>query len=321
MQIGLNYFMLTQALLIRWATPNLFASLWLGCICLSGTAVYADDLSVTEESLSVHTRSVLTSGYSVDSDGGQSLSFNANLAIGTWQHLILGLVGNDQTLAASGEQLETNTYLIGYTIDLKSNGSLGVEYEQWGDEGELITDTIRLPLGWDAQNWSFTLMPQRREILLDTERGRQFEVTSNGLALDIDYLGFDQWFLGVSYLINDYSEDLVAARHNARDFCVNRTIRIFPCLEIVASYFNRLQSVTDNNQLSLAASYYAGANTVGISWQRNESEIDASLTYATTLHLSTDLLDSWSLTLIVGQQYNVDNSTTEFIGGSLSYFW
>jgi len=310
---GLRYWFPSCWLTSHWLTGHWMRGHWLCSIGLFCSPVTADDLSLPEP------MSVLSSDYSQDSSGGQGLYLNASLAVGLHQRLTLGLGENNQTLAASREQLETSIYHVGYAVETDRNIALGLEYERWGEEGVLITDTLRFSVVWDLPDWSFTLAPQRREIELSTRcNERLLQLTgeckklpslfSNGLALGIDYLGIEQWFFSIGYLINRYSEDLVAAKRNTKS-------------RIVLAYLNQLQSVTDRSQLILGASYFVDTSTLGISWQRNESDMDASLTYATTLFFSADVFNHWSITLSLGQQINVDDSTTEYIGGGLNYYW
>ncbi|NOZ54666.1 MAG: hypothetical protein GXP08_16280 [Gammaproteobacteria bacterium] len=303
MKIGPDYLIPTLRLLIRGASRYLFSSLWCCGISLPFSAVIADDLSLSEP------LSILTSSYSLDSNGGQNLFLYVNLTIKAQQSLMLGLGGSNQTLLASNEQRETNTYLIGYAVAAGRSVTFGLEYERWGEEETLIMDVLRFNLGVDVQDWSLTVTPQWRKIILDMEvRNRQFEVVSSGLALDIDYLGIDQWFLSIGYRINNYSKDLVVDKRKINN-------RIF------LSFFNQLQSVTDRKQLSLGVGYYIDTETLGISWLRAESAIDTSETGTVTLFFSSDLLNDWSVTLSLGQQYYVGGANAEFLGGSLTYYW
>jgi hypothetical protein len=84
---------------------------------------------------------------------------------------------------------------------------------------------------------------------------------------------------------------------------------------------SRLQTVGDDNQLSVGVDYYLADETIGVSRVRIDSAIDDSSTDITSIYVTSDLFADWSLTLTLSRQNNFDHSTTNSVHATVGYYW
>lgn len=265
----------------------------------------ADDLSIAPI---FYVPNLLNIDYGVDSDESRDFFVFTNLALTPEHRISAGYGRHDEIVRGSLEELDTNTYVAGYTYYSKNNYRLGADYEHWGDEGKITTDTLSVFLALDISDFIFTISPQYRQIEIITESNCSGSLDNTALAMDAKYFLNKNWAFNAGYATFDYSEK--------RD-------ELLGCVEPEEIPFlvARLKSVADDNQVLLGINFYINTETFSLDWARSESAIDGDMTYVTTFYAATDVFDDWTLALTLGTQENYDDTTTDFIKGSVTYYW
>ena len=272
-------------------------------IGLASWQAAADDLSITP-----YIPNILSINYGIDSDEGRNTFLYTNLNLKPRHRLSLGVGSQDETVTRSEEELDSNTYLVGYSYYKHQGLQVGAEYENWGEKDKITTDTYSVFISFSVDMLSVSISPQYRDITVYTESQCSGNIDSNALKIDLDLYPADSWSVSASYTSYDYSK--------------NRS-RLLGCVDqselflIVA----RLQTVAYDYQSAIGFEYYQDTETYGIQWSQAESAIDASITHGMYTYVSSDALDDWSITFTLGRQENFDKSTTDFLQGALTYYW
>lgn len=277
-----------------------------GCLLIllcCGEQALADDLTIFPQ-----LPNYFSADYGIDSRQGRSLYLFTNLALVKGHRLSLGYGSHDDTVSGSQEELDTRTYNAGYYYNAQQFYQLGVEYEFWGERNKVTTDSYRVFLSLQVDKFSFSVTPQIYTINLYTQSSCQGSLDSRALAWALNYYPNLQWSLNSSYTTYDYNQD-----YGKTLDCVDNAE-----LPIVIS---RLQSVADDNELSLGFDYYSDSETYGVNWSRIISAVNHLSTYVASAYASTDIFDDWSVTVTLGVQENFDNTRTKFIRGTLGYYW
>jgi hypothetical protein len=270
-------------------------------LCVAVPAA-ADDLSVIP-----YLPNFVSADYGIDSDDGDNLFLFANLRLVARQRLSLGYGRYEDTVSGSREELDSTTYLLGYSYRSQRQIQYGAEYEYWGDSDRITTDTLSVYVSMNMKSWSLSVTPQIRRIDVYSDTNCGGSIDNSAVALDVSYYANTNWSVGggyTSYDYHDYDELL-----NCDDLDENALI------------VSRLQTVADDNQWSISADYFFDTESVGMNWLRNESAIDGSLTKVISLYVTTDRFSDWTITLTMGRQENLDNTTTEFLNGTVGYYW
>jgi hypothetical protein len=207
------------------------------------------------------------------------------------------------------EALDTNTYAAGYAFHSRKKFRIGVDFEHWGDENKITTDTLSVFLALDLYDFTVTVSPQYRQIEIFTgEPNCAGSIDNNAVALDVKYYPNRYLAFSAGYVTFDYSKD--------RD-------TLLSCAESedIPLLVGRLKSVADDNQTLLGVNFFVNTETFALDWARVESAIDGDISYILTAYAATDRLDDWTLGLTAGTQENYDDTTTDFIKGTLTYYW
>ncbi|WP_455221912.1 hypothetical protein [Kaarinaea lacus] len=266
--------------------------------------VWADDLSISVP----YIPSLINIEYGRDSDEGRDLSLFANLAITPGHRISFTYGDRDETVRDTQEALNTNTYAVGYAFHSIKNYRLGVDYKHWGEENKITTDTLSAYIALDWHEFTFTISPEYRQIDVYTDAKCSGSIDNTAVNYDVKYYPNRYWGVSAAYVVFDYSQE--------RDELLNCATS-----EDIPYLVGRLKTVADDNQMLLGINLFLYAETYSLDWARVESAIDGDTTYIMSAHIATDRLDDWTLALRIGTQDNYDDTTTDFIVGSLTYYW
>jgi len=288
---------------------NIRLKIWvsIGLISIQSVAqiALADDLSITP---ALYIPNLVNVDYGIDSEESRDFFLFTNLAFTPKHRISAGYGEHDEIVRGSLEELDTNTYVLGYAYYSNLNFRLGADYEHWGDENKMTTDTLSVFISLDISNFIFTVSSRYRQIEIVTESNCSGNLDNTALAADAKYFLNRNWAFTAGYATFDYSND--------RD-------ELLGCVapEEIPFLVARLKSVADDNQVLLGVNFYINTETFSLDWARIESAIDGDMTYVTTAYAATDVFDDWTLALTLGTQENYDDTTTDFIKGSVTYYW
>ena len=278
----------------------------IGLVCTQSVPqiVFADDLTITAP----YIPNLLNVEYGIDSDEGRDLYLFTSIAIAPGQRIFLGYGNRDETVRGTLEALDTNTYTAGYAFHSNRKFRLGIDFEHWGDENKITTDTGSVFLALDYYDFTFTVSPQYRQIEVFSDTNCSGTIDNTALALDAKYFPNKYLAFSAGYVTFDYSKE--------RDALLDCAVS-----EDIPFLVGRLKSVADDNQLLLGINFFLNTETLALDWARVESAIDGDFTYILTAYVATDTFDDWTLGLTIGTQENYDDTTTDFIKGSVTYYW
>jgi len=286
-------------------TPSrISVSIGLFWLHLSLQPAQADDLSISAP----HIPSLINVEYGVDSDEGRDIFLFTSLAVVPEHRLSLTYGDRDETVRDTLEALDTNTYAAGYAFHSIEHYRLGIDFEHWGDEDKITTDTLSAFIALDWYDFTFTVSPQYRQIDIFTDSDCNGSIDNTAVAFDIKY--YPNRYLGFSaaYVTFDYSKERDALLGCAES-------------EDIPFLVGRLKTVADDSQLLLGINLFLNTETYSLDWARVESAIDGDTTDILSAYIATDRLDEWTLGLTIGTHDNYDDTTTEFIKGSATYYW
>lgn len=264
----------------------------------------ADDLSIDAP----YIPSLINVEYGVDSDQGRDLAVFVNLAVAPGQRVSFTYGARDETVRDTQEGLNTNTYAVGYAYHSRKNYRVGVDYEHWGEDNKIITDTLSVYAALDWQQFTFTISPEVRRINIYTDAECSGSIDNTAMNYDVKYYPNRNWGISMAYVTFNYSSE-------RDDLLGCATSEDIPYL------VGRLKTVADDNQLLLGINLFLNTESYSLDWARVESAIDGDTTYILSAFISTDRLDDWTLSLRIGTQDNYDNTTTNFVAGSVTYYW
>lgn len=294
----------------RGFTKTALACLFFAHFVPGNATTTIDDLSIGQPVLP----SLLSVDFGVDSDKGQDVTLLGDFTVSNRHRISAGLSDNRSTVSTSDEDLETNSFSIGYTYISIDETHNNFQYEKWGDSEKLETETFRANIVFDVKdNTLISLEPLVRKITVfgadpagnsGNIKDSIADMTSIGFGLGYSYFPVGKWSYGVSYKFYHYSDDPQSLATND---------------DLLA--LGRLQIVADKNQFSTSLNYYKGTEVYGFSWMRSESSIDSDLWFVTSLSITSDVLDFWTMGITGGWQNNIDDTVTGFISGSITYYW
>jgi hypothetical protein len=269
----------------------------------SHSAVAEDDLSIIE-----YVPNVFSLDYGTNSDEGRNIYVYSNFAVALQHRIVLAIGDQEETLSISTERIENDTYLLGYAYQSFHSLQGGAEYEYWGNSAAVTSNSYRFHVAYDAGNFGVILTPEFRQIKINANSQCNGDIDSGAIKLHIKYNFIDNLTINTSYTSFDYSGNLTKLGE-----CV-------PTEQFVV-VTSRMQSVADDKAVSAGIDYYWDTETFGIGYYWAKSAIVTSQTRVISLYGSTDRFGDWSITLSGGVQENLDNSMTEFLTGSLTYYW
>lgn len=216
---------------------------------------------------------------------------------------------------------DENSYSIGFTGDPLNELNFGFSYEFQERDEELFVEAILLygrlvfindfvklhkkqdavsaMIRWQPGDWSLTLKPQIRNILLtpansDQNRG----IRSPGYDFSIVFYGIEQFSFLLDRADYDYSNNVDLLREIAK---------------VSGGYFD--------SRTTAALDYSFNQWLIGLEWQRNVA-IESIDKYKTVvLSLALALNDDWSVQGRIGRPTGGSINTEGFGSLALSYSW
>jgi hypothetical protein len=251
-----------------------------------------------------------------DAEGGRDryLDLDYGLRNGTRLLLSLGSTSSDE----EPEEIITGSGLLGFRTDPLLPWSGGAELEHWGKKGVLTTDTLRLVVDFNATHWALSLRPQWRKLtfysncipLLQPLCKPEYEVGSNGLAIDLGYYSDGPWGVSLGVAHHNYDRDVSGLSQ-------------YPAFQLIFSADTLdLATSLEDHRVTLSASYVEGANAWLLSRLHSVSAVDSVESVATSLRYSRDLDAQWRLRLRAGWQNIADSEDRVGFGGvGIAYQW
>lgn len=278
--------------------------------------IFAAALSGLAQAQGVADPSYLGVELGSDEDGGSNTYVDLDLTLPANARLRLSTA--ESRTAGKSSDITTRSYLVGVASDPLALFSAGVEFEHWGDEGDLVSDTWRLDLGLNGERWAFHVRPQRRTHTLYTDPAvpcavcpARIEVESRGVAVDAAYFSEGPWSANAGYAKHDYDDKLSGITTHPR----LANLLFTPTTLNLANGFQ-------DYQVSLGVSYAESWGVAAYDWVKSVSKLDGAVTYVNTASFSRSLAEQWRLRLSAGWQVAEDSNDSLAFGGlGLTYSW
>lgn len=206
------------------------------------------------------------------------------------------------------EQVDTGEFRIGFDHEFFQDMTIGMGYEYWGRDQEIISQTLDSQFDWWVSDWSLGFALELRKLTL---YGRLLnsrfknDITSRGFGPRIAYLGTN-WNINFNAKAFDYSED--PARLN--------TLRAYVLLG--ARTFN-LASDLNDWQVNFSIEYQFTSWSIGPAFTLARSAIDDQRSNSYSLLTNIDITRSFSLSLEAGTIEPETGSNTDFATLSLGF--
>jgi len=277
---------------------------WIIIIQITPSTVFAeDDLSIIQ-----YTPNYVSIDYGFDNDHGRDRYIFANLGISLRDRVILGVGDETQTVSRSEESLANKTYLLGYNYIPHYQAQFGAEYEFWGDRDKVTVDSFRVFLAFNAGPFSIAVTPEFRKIKVNNDSDCDEDIDSGSARIDLSFDIFKNYSFSLGYVSYDYSNNLTDLSS-----CVATSERL--------TVESRIDSVANDNQLTLGLDYYRKSEAYGGNYTQSKTALKSEKSRTLSFYASTDRLDDWTLTATTGVTENLDDSTTLFISGTVTYYW
>jgi len=270
---------------------------------MPSTAAAVDDLSIVQ-----YIPNYVTLDYGRDNDDGRSTFLYANLGITLKDRLLVGMGTQVETVAQSEEALDNKNYLLGYSYLPSYRSQVGGEYEYWGDSAKVTINSMRAVLAFNAGKFAITVTPEFRQIKVNNDSQCEKSIDSSAAKIDLSFDVSEEYTFNVGYVAYDYSNNLTTLVE-----CVSNAER----LEIQS----RIESVANDTESTIGLDYYRNNETFGFSLTRSKSALNFIKTRSLSIYVSTDRFDDWTLTATTGISENLDDSTTSFVSGTITYYW
>ncbi len=280
------------------------------CLCclistqfIPPTVCADDDLSIVQ-----FIPNYLSIDYGLDNDHGRSTFIFANLGLTARDRLLFGVGKQEETVSRSEEALDNKTYLLGYNYLPYSLAQIGIEYEFWGDNDKVTTDSLRITLAINVAKFAVVLTPEFRKIKVNNDSQCDEDIDSRSTRIDLSLEISEQYSVRTSFASFNYSGNLAELGN-----CVSNAER----LEIVS----RIDSVANDKEVSVGLDYFDNTETYGAVLSQSRTALLSQDSKTLSLSASTDRFDDWTLTVAAGATENIDDSSTLFVTGTITYYW
>lgn len=245
-----------------------------------------------------------------------SYSQDANDTVVQAMLLTLGLGKNDQMIFGASQTdsvynqytLSTSDYSVTYSTFRLSPWSVDLGYRYWGKDQELVFHTLSLTPTWNGELWSLGFNLEQRKI---TFYSRQFargtytsDIDSTGIGPELNFAD-GNWSWSLTAMNYDYSKDL-------------SNLNLARVLVILgARTFLHATTLTDwyaSTQLNFKFDRFG----IGAKYVHSISAIDQAATDSASLLFDIDFSQRTTLSLEVGQVYNLNSDTTDYAVAGLS---
>ncbi len=237
--------------------------------------------------------------------------------------LDLGLGGGARFMATLGNSrfdsderaVITRTRIIGIRSDPLRTVGVGLEFEDWGEEGSLIIRSWRALLDVNTEHWFAAVRPQRREYTLHIQaQCRRCPATetvrSSSVTLELGYYSDGPWAVNLGYTRHDYDFDVRrAASALQREFFFSAATR-----DLAGGF--------EDTRRSVSVSYATERNLWSVTQVKSISKIDGAETQFTTLRGSFRLDAHWRMNARLGRQRLAGSDQgVAFAGAGVAYSW
>ena len=266
-------------------------------LLLSITALASDDLP-----------SRLTVDFGFDESGAQSRTLDMDYA-----------PASQLRLALSASEYENSDYsselhYIALASDPLAPVQLALGYERWDSDGEFRVDTLDLLIGFNTEQWSLSINPTRRDIVIDLINPRrstkEVTFTATGLTVSLGYFMLNGFQLGLHYSEYEYSENV--ARLDPQ-----RAPSIIRFISPIA--LSQAQGLDDHNyylDLGYPFEWLFLNMTIG----QSQSAVDGSGSDLLVINSYISLTDDWELAMGAGRQ-TLEGNAIIFSNLGLSLYW
>lgn len=253
--------------------------------------------------------SVVSASASIDNSDSSSFYFDSDLALPG--SLRLGAGGGNNANAASRIDVKTTSYHASLATDPLKDVALGIDYEHWGEDNALLSDTWRVDFTVNLADWSLRFSPARSTITGYTvlRAYPQFDLDSDRYDAGISYFSPSDWYVTAGYTYYNYSRD------------VSKVTTSLRAAALLSPATLQLLSVLDQRRYSFGIGYNLADDQIGVDWSRTESALDASHYTTLSLFYSKPFLLNWAADISIGQQHASYGDTLSFANLVLNYFW
>ena len=257
--------------------------------------------------------SVLSVSAGYDDTHSSSAYLDSDLALPAGLRLSAG--GGNNANANSRIDVKTNSYHAGLASDPLKGVAIGIDYERWGEDNALLSDTWRVDFTVNVADWSLRLSPARSTITGYTRSGisaaipPQFDMDSDRYDASISYGGSSDWNVSAGYTYSNYSRD------------VSKVATSLLVALVLSPETLQLMSVLDQRRYLFSVAYNIADDQIGVDWSRTESALDASHYTTTSLFYSKPFGSQWAADVSLGQQQASVGDSFNFINLALNYFW
>lgn len=262
-----------------------------------------DDLTIFQ-----YIPDIVTLNYSRDNDHGRETFVMANFGLTLKDRLIIGVGEQTETVTRSEEALDNETYQLGYTYLAQSDSNYGVEYEHWGDNSKVTTDSLKLIFSYNFGKYAVSVTPQYQIIEISNDSQCDEAIYSRSARADLSVDFNPEFTFLFGYAAFDYSDNLS---------------EIIDCVATseALGVESRVESVANDSEVTVGLDYYVDTETYGVSATHANTALNSLVSRTVAVYASTDKFDDWTLTATAGITENTDDSTTLFMSGTVTYYW
>jgi len=243
-----------------------------------------------------------------DSDKSKSWYVDTQLGLSSGYWIYLAAQKNDVG-SEDGFDLDSRSYFAGFGSDPDAEWSYDLTYENWGNPGDIDTDALRATITWMRGDWSFSIMPQYREIdLSGVDNVNSFSFNERGLGAGVQYLGIEDWVLYLERYEYRFSKD--------PDFLED--IGVTDNLTFTAT---SLASGLYDYETVLGISHWLNPVYITLQYTQDKSAIDNSLVKTTEAHVDYYLSDKVVPYLRIGRASFSGFSPLWFGNLGIQFIW
>jgi len=247
---------------------------------------------------------------SIDNNGNQDTAVALEFGLSSDALLYLSVARNRSITDVS--QKNVSDVRIGYEGDPAEDIFYGIEWSGWGAPNDLVVSSLRGSINVQSDTWLNQLVPQLRTIRFYITIGSNpyLDVTSPGFQYSATYLGWENWKLSISYMLNLYSRNLTILASDPR-------VLLFfsPTTLDLASGF-------EYSQFGIDVGYRQKWGDIAWANRTSRSAIDFSLIRTNVLRAGWNLSPSWYLGLQTGRSVSeLDSRAVNFLAWSARYYW
>jgi len=257
--------------------------------------------------------SVISASASLDDSDSGSFYLDSDLALPAGLRFSVG--GGNNANSATRIDVKTQSYHAGLASNPLDVFAMGFDFEHWGEDNALLSDTWRVDFSLNFDSWALRLSPARSTITGFTRDTTlvsippQFEIDSNRYEASFSYFSPSDWNVTAGYTYINYSRDVTK---------VTTSLRV---AALLSPQTLQLISVLDKRRYLFSIGYSIGDDQTGLDLSRTESALDASHYTTLSVFYSKPFATRWAADVTLGQQRANYGDKFNFINLVLNYFW